>query len=69
MLIAIVLAFATMRVNGDWPNILADTIPDDDFATRYVEHPMRAYLHIAPGVVYLLGAPLQLTRRFPHAAL
>jgi uncharacterized membrane protein len=64
LLIAIVLAFATMRVKDDWPAILADTIPDDEFARRYVEHPLRAYLHIAPGVVYLLGAPLQLTRRF-----
>ena len=64
MLIAIVLAFAAVRVMVDWPSILAGTVPDDDFAKRYVEHPLVGYLHIAPGVVYLLGAPLQLTRRF-----
>ncbi len=63
-LIAIVLGFAAMRVMIDWPNILAGTTPDDDFAMRYVEHPWLAYLHIAPGVVYLIGAPLQLSRRF-----
>lgn len=64
VLIAIVLTFAAVRVSVDWPNILAGTTPDDDFAVRYVEHPWLAYLHIAPGVLYLLGAPLQLTHRF-----
>jgi hypothetical protein len=63
-LIAIVLAFAAIRVVTDWPGILSGTMPDDEFAERYVENPWRGYLHIAPGVVYLLGAPLQLTRRF-----
>lgn len=53
ILIAIALTFATIRVDVDWPSILAGTIPDDDFAKRYVDHPLRAYLHIAPGVVYL----------------
>lgn len=62
-LVAIVLVFATIRVVVDWPNILAGT-PGDDFSARYVAHPWLAYLHIAPGVVYLLGAPLQLSRRF-----
>ena len=64
VLILIVLAFAAIRVAVDWPNIRAGTTPDDSFAVRYVEHPWLAYLHIAPGVVYLIGAPLQLTRRF-----
>ena len=63
-LIAIVLVFAAIRVVSDWPSILSGTMPDDEFAERYVEHPWRGYLHIAPGVVYLLGAPLQLSRRF-----
>ena len=63
-LIAIVLVFVAIRVVTDWPNILAGTMPDNDFAERYVDHPWRGYLHIAPGVVYLLGAPLQLGRRF-----
>jgi uncharacterized membrane protein len=64
VLVAIVLVFAVIRVRVDWPSILAGTVPDDDFARRYVEHPVRGYLHIAPGVVYLVGAPLQLARRF-----
>jgi len=63
-LIAIVLVFAAIRVVIDWPHILSGTLPQDDFAERYVEHPVLAYLHIAPGVIYLLGAPLQLSRRF-----
>ena len=63
-LIAIVLVFAMIRVSTDWPHILAGTVPEDDYSERYVAHPWLAYLHIAPGVAYLLGAPLQLTRRF-----
>lgn len=64
ILIGIVLAFATIRVLVDWPNILAGTVPDDEYAERFVAHPWLGYLHIVPGVLYLLGAPLQLSRRF-----
>lgn len=64
LLITIVVAFAIIRIVVDWPNILDGTVPDDDFAERYVDNPGRAYLHIGPGLVYLLGAPLQLSRRF-----
>lgn len=60
----VVLVFLVIRVVSDWPHILAGTPTDDDFARRYVEHPWPAYLHIAPGAVYLLGAPLQLSARF-----
>ena len=63
-LIGIVLVFVAIRVVTDWPNILDGTMPDNDFAERYIDHPWRGYLHIAPGIVYLLGAPLQLSRRF-----
>lgn len=63
LLLALVVAFSVVRVVVDWPNILAGT-PGDDFSARYVAHPWSAYLHIAPGVVYLVLAPLQLTRRF-----
>ena len=31
---------------------------------RFVQHPWIAYLHIGPGILYLLGAPLQLSYRF-----
>ena len=64
VLMTIVLVFAVIRVRTDWPHILDGTTPDDDFAERYVAHPWLGYLHIAPGVVYLLGAPLQLSRGF-----
>ncbi len=64
VLICIVLVFAFIRVVNDWPSILDGTVPDDEFGERYVDHPWRGYLHIAPGVVYLLGATLQLSRRF-----
>jgi uncharacterized membrane protein len=53
-----------IRVVTDWPHILDGTVPDDDFAERYVAHARLAYLHIGLGLVYLLGAPLQLSARF-----
>jgi uncharacterized membrane protein len=64
VLILIVLSFAATRVVNDWPSILDGSPSDDEFGERYVEHPWLGYLHIAPGIVYLLGAPLQLSRRF-----
>lgn len=63
LLIAVVVVFATIRVAVDGPKILAGA-PGVDFSERYVAHPWLAYLHIAPGVVYLVLAPLQLTRRY-----
>lgn len=63
-LIAIVVVFAFIRVSTDWPHILDGTTPVDGFSLRYVAHPWLAYLHIAPGVAYLLGAPVQLSSRF-----
>jgi len=62
-LILIVLFFFGLRLGVDVPNLAAGTVPEDPYERRYVEHPWRAYLHIVPGVIYLLGAPLQLTRR------
>lgn len=65
VLIAIVLVFAGIRIAVDTPLILAGRTPDPDaFEARYVRHPLIAYLHIIPGLVYLLGAPFQLSRRF-----
>jgi uncharacterized membrane protein YozB (DUF420 family) len=63
-LFAFVVLSVMMRIAIDVPNIRDGTIPDDDFAERYVAHPWLGYLHLGPGVVYLLGAPLQLSRRF-----
>lgn len=62
-LVAFVLLYAGMRVWKDVPHLVEGTQPADDIDRAYVEHPWLAYLHIAPGVVYLLGAPLQLAYR------
>jgi len=60
----IVLVFFVIRIATDWPHIIGGTTPDDDFAERYVAHPWLTYGHIVPGVIYLLGAPLQLSAGF-----
>ncbi|MDQ2662232.1 MAG: DUF2306 domain-containing protein [Actinomycetota bacterium] len=65
LLIVIVLVFAGIRVGTDGPLIVTGTAAElDSFEYRYVRAPWLAYLHIVPGVLYLLGAPLQLWRRF-----
>jgi uncharacterized membrane protein len=65
VLIGIVLAFAGIRIAEDWPFIAAGLRPSPEaYQYPYVVHPVLAYLHILPGVIYLLGAPLQLWRRF-----
>jgi uncharacterized membrane protein YozB (DUF420 family) len=72
LLIGVVLVFATLRLVVDVPNVVTGTVPAPDaFEQRYAMHPIPAYVHIAPGVVYLLGAPFQLSRRFRgrHPAL
>ena len=64
LLIAIVLTFYGIRIATDAPFLLAGTDPEpEDFESRYVAHPWLAYLHMTPGVLYLLGAPLQLSQR------
>lgn len=63
-LIAIVLGFAAHRLVVDVPHIAAGTVPDADIDRAYVAQPWLAYLHIAPGILYLVGAPLQLAYRF-----
>ena len=61
MLAGIILVFAGMRIQDDVPHIIDGTLPaDDDFAERYIQHPVLAYLHIGFGVVYLLGGTLHL---------
>ncbi|MGH3825244.1 MAG: DUF2306 domain-containing protein, partial [Pseudonocardiaceae bacterium] len=64
-LIMIVLAFAGMRVAVDWPNVTAGIVPpEDSFDHGYALHPVLAYAHILTGVIYLVGAPFQLSRGF-----
>jgi uncharacterized membrane protein len=64
VLIAIVLTFYAIRIATDAPFMISGTEPEpEDFESRYVAHPWLAYLHMTPGVLYLLGAPLQLSER------
>ena len=64
LIIAIILASFVKRLVIDIPHLTAGTVPADDFDGRYVTQPWLAYLHITPGVLYLLLAILQLTYRF-----
>ena len=69
--LAIVVLFIVGRLTTDIPNLRGGTVRDEPFARNYVAHPWPAYLHIVPGLVYLLGAPFQLSARFrsPHLTL
>jgi uncharacterized membrane protein len=58
------LASFVKRLVIDIPHLAVGTVPADDFDRRYVSQPWLAYLHITPGVLYLLLAILQLTYRF-----
>jgi uncharacterized membrane protein len=65
VLIGIVLTFYAIRIATDAPFLVTGTDPEpEDFEARYVSHPWLAYLHMTPGVLYLLSAPLQLSQRF-----
>lgn len=65
LLITITITFAIIRAFTDLPQIAAGAVPDDGaFEARYVLHPWLAYPHIVLGVVYLVGAPFQLSRTF-----
>jgi uncharacterized membrane protein len=64
VLIAIILTFYGIRIATDAPFLISGIKPEpEDFESRYVAHPWLAYLHMTPGVLYLLGAPLQLSQR------
>jgi predicted membrane protein DUF2306 len=63
LLIGIVVVFAAIRLSVDVPHLLASTLPEEAYDRRFVEHAWPAYLHLAPGIVYLLVAPFQLSYR------
>ncbi len=65
-LIAIVLVFVVRRGMTDFPNVLDGDVPEG-IDREYALHPVLAMTHIGMGVVYLLGAPLQLWHRFRRA--
>ena len=62
--VLVVLYFAYRRVQIDEHNLLASPRSIDPSDAAYAAHPVLAYLHIVPGTVYLLGAWVQLSRRF-----
>lgn len=69
-LIVVVLVFVAIRVITDVPNFREGVLPPEgDFDRRYAENPILAYLHILPGVVYLIGAPFQVSMRFREGNL
>ena len=69
-LIAVVLVFAVIRVTIDSQNIATGVIPEEgEFDRRYAQYPILAYAHIIPGVVYLVLAPFQISRRFRNRHL
>jgi uncharacterized membrane protein len=70
VLVLVGVVAAGIRISIDWPNVAAGTVPpDDSYDRRYALHPVLAYVHILPGVIYLVGAPLQLSRRFRQRRL
>ena len=65
LLITTVVVFAVIRVMTDLPLVLSGEAADEGtFEERYVRFAVPAYLHIVPGMIYLLGACFQLSRRF-----
>ena len=64
VLLLIMLVAVIRRLVIDVPHVLAGTIPPETYDVRFVVHHWIAYLHIGPGTLYLLGAPLQLSYRF-----
>ena len=67
MPVAFILVFAARRVAIDIANLASGSVPDSPTDAAFALHPRLAYAHIIPSMVYLLGAPLQLSRRFRTA--
>ena len=65
VLIGIVLTSYGFRIATDAPFLVTGSVPEPVvFEARFVANPWLAYVHMTPGVLYLLGAPLQLSERF-----
>ena len=70
MLISVVLVFLVIRVVNDVETLSTGNLPaEGEFDRRYALNPALAYAHIIPGAVYLIGAPLQLSRRIRSRSL
>lgn len=57
--IVILLVFTAIRLT----DMTRDPAQTDAFGVRYVEHPWVALLHIVPGLLFLMLAPLQFVAR------
>lgn len=65
ILTAVVLGFFVVRVLTDVPQLASGVVPQPPaFERRYLQHPVPIYVHVLLGTAFLLGAPLQLARRF-----
>jgi len=70
--VAVLIGVSTLAVLGSLsgllalsiPHLRAGTVPPDPYARNYVLHPWPAALHIVPGLIFVLGAPLQLSAGF-----
>lgn len=70
LLILVVLVFVVIRVLSDVSDLSSGRVPPEgEFDRRYVLNPVLAYLHIVPGLVYLAGAPFQLSARLRGRSL
>ncbi|MDL5159485.1 DUF2306 domain-containing protein [Actinomycetospora termitidis] len=70
VLTTIVLVFFVLRLVADVPPLVRGTVPPPTaFEQRYVRHPVPAYVHIVPGVLFLLGGAWQLSGRFRNRHL
>ena len=57
--IVVLLVFGGIRI----AETLATPPPTDAFAVRYAEHPVVAFIHFLPGLVFIVFAPLQFIKR------
>jgi len=62
--VVLIVVFAVRRAAIDVPNLASGAVPDSPTDVAFASHPGLAYAHIIPSLGYLLGAPLQLSRRF-----
>jgi uncharacterized membrane protein len=62
--ILIILGFIVRRLLVDVPSLATGTVPEDEYHARFVRHPWLTYVHIMLGLLYMVGATLQLAYWF-----
>lgn len=63
--IVVLFVFGGIRI----AETLATSPPTDAFAVRYVQHPVVAFIHILPGLVFIVFAPLQFIKRIRRTSI